>query len=49
MYTDPNSRPSPICNFIPSYSSYEGIGGSFASGLSSMAEIIIRLISGLRR
>jgi hypothetical protein len=49
MYYDPNRRPSPICNFIPSYSRYDGIGGSFAGGLSNIVEMIIRLFSSLHR
>lgn len=49
MYNDPNSRPSPICSFMPGYSSYQGIGGSVAGGLSNLAEMIISLIKGLRK
>ena len=49
MKNDPHSSPSPVCNFLPSYSSYDGIGGSFAGGLSSLVEMIIRLVSGFRR
>jgi hypothetical protein len=49
MYKDPNRSSSPVCNFIPSYSSYDGIGGSLAGGLSNLVELVIRLFSGLRR
>ena len=47
-FGDRNKR-APICNFMPSYSSYEGIGGSFATGLSNFIEMIISLLGGLRR
>ena len=49
MYRDPDRSPSPVCNFIPGYSSYDGIGGSLAGGLANLVELIIRLVNGLRR
>ncbi len=49
MHSDPNKRPSPICDFLPGYSSYEGIGGIAAGGFSSLVEMIIRLFTSLRR
>ena len=47
-HNDSNKTPSPVCNFVPSYSSYDGIGGSLAGGLSNFFESIIRLLSYMR-
>ena len=49
MYKDPNRSTRPVCNFIPSYSRYDGVAGSFAAGLSNCIEMILSLIGGLRR
>ena len=42
-------KQNPVCNFIPSYSSYNGVGGSFATGLSYLVELILSLGGVFRR
>ncbi len=44
----PNKMSHPICNYLPSYKTYDGFNAVLATGFLSLVELIIRFANGLR-